>query len=45
MGHAGAMIMGKSGTVSSKIEAFEKDGVKVAEKPMDVARLLAEELG
>ena len=45
MGHAGAIIMGKSGTAASKIEAFEKAGVKVAEKPMDVARLLAEKLG
>jgi succinyl-CoA synthetase alpha subunit len=45
MGHAGAIIMGKSGTAASKIEALEKAGVKVAEKPMDVARLLAEKLG
>jgi len=45
MGHAGAIIMGKSGTAASKIEAFEKAGVKVAEKPSDVARLLAEKLG
>ncbi len=45
MGHAGAIIMGKSGTAASKIEAFEKAGVRVAEKPGDVARLLAEKLG
>jgi len=45
MGHAGAIIMGKSGTAASKIEAFEKAGVKVAEKPSDVAKLLAEKLG
>jgi succinyl-CoA synthetase alpha subunit len=45
MGHAGAIIMGKSGTASSKIEAFEKAGISVAEKPGDVARLLAEKLG
>jgi len=45
MGHAGAIIMGKTGTATSKIEAFEKAGVKVAEKPSDVARLLAEKLG
>jgi succinyl-CoA synthetase alpha subunit len=45
MGHAGAIIMGKTGTASSKIEAFEKAGVKVAEKPSDVARFLAEKLG
>jgi len=45
MGHAGAIIMGKTGTAASKIEAFEKAGVKVAERPSDVARLLAEKLG
>jgi succinyl-CoA synthetase alpha subunit len=44
MGHAGAIIMGKSGTARSKIEAFEKAGVQVAEKPSDVARLLSEKL-
>jgi len=44
MGHAGAIIMGKTGTAASKIEAFEKAGVRVAEKPSDVARLLAERL-
>ena len=45
MGHAGAIIIGKSGTAASKIEAFEKAGVRVAEKPGDIARLLAEKLG
>jgi len=40
MGHAGAIIMGKTGTASSKIEAFTKAGVPVAEKPSDIPRLL-----
>jgi len=40
MGHAGAIIMGKAGTAESKIEAFRKAGVEVAEKPGDVAVLL-----
>ncbi len=40
MGHAGAIIMGKAGTAESKIEAFRKAGVEVAEKPGDVAILL-----
>jgi succinyl-CoA synthetase alpha subunit len=40
MGHAGAIIMGKAGTAESKIEAFRKAGVEVAEKPSDVATLL-----
>lgn len=44
MGHAGAIIMGKKGTAQSKIEAFLSADVKVAEKPSDVAALLAKEL-
>jgi len=40
MGHAGAIVMGSSGTAKSKIEAFASAGVPVAEKPSDVARLL-----
>jgi succinyl-CoA synthetase alpha subunit len=41
MGHAGAIVMGKAGTATNKIEAFRNAGVKVAEKPSDVAELLA----
>jgi succinyl-CoA synthetase alpha subunit len=44
MGHAGAIIMGKAGTAASKIEAFRKADVKIAEKPSDVAKLLIKEL-
>jgi succinyl-CoA synthetase alpha subunit len=40
MGHAGAIVVGKAGTAENKIEAFKKAGVKVAEKPSDVAQLL-----
>jgi succinyl-CoA synthetase alpha subunit len=40
MGHAGAIIMGETGTAENKIKAFENAGVKVAEKPSDVAELL-----
>jgi succinyl-CoA synthetase alpha subunit len=40
MGHAGAIVMGKAGTAENKIEAFKAAGVKVAEKPSDVAQLL-----
>ena len=40
MGHAGAIIMGNAGTASSKIEAFSKAGVPVAEKPSDITNLL-----
>jgi succinyl-CoA synthetase alpha subunit len=41
MGHAGAIIMGKAGSAQSKISAFENVGVRVAEKPGDVAGLVA----
>jgi len=44
MGHAGAIIMGKAGTAESKIEAFRKAGVEVAEKPSDVAILLEKQI-
>jgi len=44
MGHAGAIIMGKAGTAQSKIEAFRKTGVAVAEKPGEVAKLVMEKL-
>ena len=40
MGHAGAIIMGNTGTASSKIEAFAKAGIPVAEKPSDITDLL-----
>ncbi len=41
MGHAGAIVTGKAGTAESKIETFRRAGVEVAEKPNDVADLLA----
>jgi succinyl-CoA synthetase alpha subunit len=44
MGHAGAIVMGKAGTAENKIEAFRKAGVEVAEKPGDVAEILARHL-
>lgn len=40
MGHAGAIVMGNVGTAASKIGAFTRAKVPVAEKPSDVARLL-----
>ena len=45
MGHAGAIITGGTGTAQSKIDAFRKAGIEVAEKPSDLATLLAEGLG
>jgi len=40
MGHAGAIIMGSSGTAASKIKAFTDAGVPVADKPSDITKLL-----
>jgi succinyl-CoA synthetase alpha subunit len=45
MGHAGAIVLGKSGTVETKALAFAAAGVEVAQKPSDVAKLLAQRLG
>jgi len=40
MGHAGAIIIGKSGTAETKIEALRDAGVRVALKPGEIAKLL-----
>ncbi len=40
MGHAGAVISGKTGTVASKMEAFSEAGVPVADSPGDVSELV-----
>ncbi len=40
MGHAGAIIMGRMGTAQSKIEAFQKAGVPVADLPAQIPELL-----
>lgn len=40
MGHAGAIISGGKGTAASKIEAFQKAGVPVADRPDEIPKLL-----
>jgi len=40
MGHAGAIIMGNSGTAETKIEALRSAGVRIALKPSEIAGLL-----
>ncbi len=40
LGHAGAIISGKLGTPQSKIEAFERAGVPVADRPSLIPELL-----
>jgi succinyl-CoA synthetase alpha subunit len=44
MGHAGAIVMGKTGTAESKIEALKEANVGVAEKPGDIPELLSKAL-
>jgi succinyl-CoA synthetase alpha subunit len=45
MGHAGAIVQGNMGTTKSKINAFQKVGVDVAEYPLDVVKLISKKLG
>jgi succinyl-CoA synthetase alpha subunit len=40
MGHAGAIIEGKTGTAESKIAAMRAAGIQVAELPTDIPELL-----
>ena len=40
MGHAGAIIEGKSGTAKSKIDTLKKAGVQVAERPSQIAEIM-----
>jgi len=42
MGHAGAIISGSSGTAESKIAALEAAGVRVADSPSQIPRLIVE---
>lgn len=44
MGHAGAIISGSSGTAAEKIEAFQKAGMGVAQRPIDFVELIRERL-
>ncbi len=41
MGHAGAIVEGKSGTAESKVAALRAAGVKVADNPDDIAKIVA----
>jgi len=40
MGHAGAIITGKTGTAETKIEALRAAGVRIALKPGEIAKLI-----
>ena len=41
MGNAGAIVEGKSGTAESKVEALRAAGVRVADNPDDIAKIVA----
>jgi len=44
MGHAGAMISGRAGTAETKIKAYKSAGAAVAERPAEVAEMIAKML-
>jgi succinyl-CoA synthetase alpha subunit len=44
MGHAGAIISGASGTAEEKLAAFERAGIAVMRRPVDVVELLRSRL-
>ncbi len=44
MGHAGAIISGSAGTAEEKMKAFEENGIAVAARPLDIARLVKDAL-
>ncbi len=44
MGHAGAIIQGSSGTAKSKIEALTSAGVKVANMPSEISKLVKDSI-
>lgn len=44
MGHAGAIIAGSSGTAAEKMQALERAGIGVMQRPADVVPLLQERL-
>jgi len=45
MGHAGAIISGSSGTAEEKLAAFQRAGIDIMRRPVDVVALLEKRLG
>jgi succinyl-CoA synthetase alpha subunit len=44
MGHAGAIISGSSGTAEEKIASFDRNGIGVAKRPVEVVDLIRDVL-
>ncbi|MXW16285.1 MAG: succinate--CoA ligase subunit alpha [Gemmatimonadetes bacterium] len=44
MGHAGAIISGSSGTAAEKTQAFEDNGIQVAQRPVEISALVGDAL-
>jgi len=42
LGHAGAMVSGTTGTLASKVKAFERAGIHLAKRPGDITGILQE---
>jgi succinyl-CoA synthetase alpha subunit len=44
MGHAGAIISGSAGTAAEKVKAFEEAGMRIAQRPVEIAELVRQAL-
>ena len=42
LGHAGAMVSGSTGSLESKVKAYRKAGIRLAERPGDIIGILKE---
>ena len=45
MGHAGAIVSGSTGTAEEKVRTFEANGIRVANRPVEIRELIKEALG
>ncbi len=45
MGHAGAIVSGSTGTAEEKVCTFEANGIRVANRPVEIRDLIREALG
>lgn len=45
MGHAGAIVSGSAGTAREKVRAFEENGIRVANRPVEITDLIRDALG